>query len=478
MMNIQNRKPRLFYIAIDLIFLFISFGVSYLYYYNQGVFLHFIEANLREEIIMPFLDYYLMIFSFQMVITVMIFAYHRLYHTSREWSYIEEILIVIKALLWSILPVSGAIFFLKAKVFSRWIFLNSFFLNVLFLSFWRCIKRYLIRRHVLKGFRNLQVLIVGTGKTANYLYHEIQQYPYLGLTVAGFLSKGNDDSENLPKKILGSVEDFEKIVQKYYIDEVFVTTPHQSEEFAELVSCSEKMGVSLKVVPDHIDFQLSEIKVHSIGVIPMFEYRTRSIHGSEIIFKRIFDIIVSFCLLVLLLPFILFIALLIKIDSKGPVFYISKRCGYKGKKFSFIKFRTMIKKAETLKKELIDRNEKDGPIFKMKDDPRVTRVGKILRKYSLDEIPQLWNVMIGDMSLVGPRPPLPEEVSQYKVWQLKRLNIRPGITCLWQISGRSDLTFDEWMKMDIFYIENWSFLLDLKILLLTVNAVFKGRGAY
>lgn len=194
--------------------------------------------------------------------------------------------------------------------------------------------------------------------------------------------------------------------------------------------------------------------------------------------KRILDFLGALTLLIILFPLMLTIALLVMLTSKGPVFYVSKRVGLCGKIFPFYKFRSMYVDADKRKAELSDQNEKDGPIFKMKDDPRITKVGKFLRKYSLDELPQFLNVLVGDMSLVGPRPPLPHEVNSYDAYAAERLSVRPGLTCYWQIMGRSDLSFEEWMRLDHKYMQEMSLWVDLKILLLTPWAILRGDGAY
>lgn len=194
--------------------------------------------------------------------------------------------------------------------------------------------------------------------------------------------------------------------------------------------------------------------------------------------KRIFDIIGAAVLIVLLSPVFLVVMLLVKLHDRGPVFYKSTRIGLCGEPFTFWKFRTMVLNADKLKAELVQQNEKDGPIFKMKNDPRVTPIGRHLRRLSLDELPQLFSVLTGQMSLVGPRPPLPHEVLQYRVEDLERLRVKPGITCYWQVMGRSDLSFDEWMELDRRYIQDMSFMLDFKLLLKTPFAVLKSRGSY
>lgn len=194
--------------------------------------------------------------------------------------------------------------------------------------------------------------------------------------------------------------------------------------------------------------------------------------------KRALDIVVASIALVLLAPLMLLIAIAIKLDSPGPVLFRQVRVGKGGKLFWFIKFRSMVKNAEQIKRELIPKNEvRGGPVFKMRNDPRVTRVGRFLRRYSLDELPQLIHVLQGEMSLVGPRPPLPSEVKSYGEWEMRRLSVTPGLTCLWQISGRSDIGFREWVELDHIYIDTMSFWTDLKILLFTVPAVITGKGA-
>jgi exopolysaccharide biosynthesis polyprenyl glycosylphosphotransferase len=413
------------------------------------------------------------------VLIVLILNNYGLYGTDRELSIPKETLLVFRAIIFASLPPLAAIFFLKVMVFSRLIFGISALSIFIFLSLWRIIKRLYVRRLILEGFNNLNVLIIGAGKTGAMLVDEIINHPFLGLNIIGFLDDYRDKAEIINgHKILGEISDFEKIVKKKFIDEVYITIPSQKQKVFNLTSEAKQLGVTVRIVPELFDLSISAIEMHHIGSIPLLQYHTKGIHGTDLILKRALDLCVSGLALLLCCPIFLILSALIKLDSPGPIWYISKRCGKKGRLFNFYKFRSMISNADTLLSSLKEKNEKKGPIFKIAEDPRVTKLGRIMRRLSLDELPQLWNVFKGDMSLVGPRPPTPEEVQQYKDWQLKRLQIKPGITCLWQIRGRSNLSFYKWVKLDLWYINNWTFGLDLKILWLTIPVVIKGRGAY
>jgi len=222
---------------------------------------------------------------------------------------------------------------------------------------------------------------------------------------------------------------------------------------------------------------VARIEIEELDGIPFLTFTTTPSNETQLAFKRLLDIGVSLSLLGIAAPVITLVALMIKITSPGSVFFKQKRLGLNGRKFTLYKFRTMIEDAHERRGEVEHLNEMTGPVFKSKSDPRVTPVGRILRRFSLDELPQLWNVLKGDMSLVGPRPPIPEEVESYHRWHRRRLSMKPGLTCLWQISGRNNIDFDHWMQLDLQYIDNWSPSLDFKILLRTIPAVLSGRGA-
>jgi exopolysaccharide biosynthesis polyprenyl glycosylphosphotransferase len=220
------------------------------------------------------------------------------------------------------------------------------------------------------------------------------------------------------------------------------------------------------------------MELHEFDGFPLLSFSTTPTNEALMFVRRILDVILASFILVICGPLLMLpAAILIKLTSGGPVLFRQKRCGLNGRQFVMYKFRSMVNNAEQLRVELEGLNEMDGPVFKSSRDPRITTVGKVIRRFSIDELPQIFNVLKGDMSLVGPRPPLPAEVARYERWQRRRLSMKPGMTCLWQISGRNEVSFDDWMKLDLTYIDNWSLLLDLKILLKTVPVVLLGRGA-
>ncbi len=239
----------------------------------------------------------------------------------------------------------------------------------------------------------------------------------------------------------------------------------------------EEQGVNVRVVLNFFPNRISKLAVEDLEGIPMLAFSSAPSAMAPLAGKRVFDVVVSALALLLMSPLLILIAIAIKLDSPGPVFFRQRRVGLSGREFRLYKFRSMSHDAEARLSELRSRNEMDGPVFKMRDDPRVTRVGRLLRKTSLDEFPQFLNVLRGEMSVVGPRPPLPSEVRLYERWQRRRLSVKPGITCTWQVSGRNEIDFARWMDLDLHYIDNWSLWHDLKIVLLTIPAVVFGRGA-
>jgi len=326
-----------------------------------------------------------------------------------------------------------------------------------------------------------RVLIIGAGEVGRTVMRNLIAQPDLGYRVIGFLDDDpiKSESDIGPIKALGNLDNLPQTIQDNAIDQVIITLPWQyHRKTVRLVADAEQAGVRARVVPDLFQLSLGGVDVEAINGIPLISIKESALIGFNQAVKRALDLTLGGLAMILLSPFWLAIAVGIKLDSPGPVFFRQERVGKDGKTFTVFKFRSMYQDAEERLEKLRAHNEADGPLFKMKDDPRRTRVGRFIRKTSLDETPQLINVLRGEMSIVGPRPGLPSEVAQYQEWHRKRLEVQPGITGLWQVSGRSNLTFDEMVMLDIYYAENWSVGMDLRIMLRTVPQVLFGEGAY
>ncbi len=337
------------------------------------------------------------------------------------------------------------------------------------------------RRRIRRGVGVVQTLLVGAGEVGRAVLRNIIARPDLGYRVAGFL---DDNPSKQARAIgrfrpLGGTVDLARVLAATPVDLVIITLPWRSRDrIIRLVEVCEAAGVRVRIVPDLFQMSLNRVDLDSLGGIPLIAVREPALKGWSFRTKRGLDLALSLLFLVLLAPLVAVIAIAIRLDSRGPVIFLQQRVGRDGWLFKCYKFRSMVDGADEGRADLWDRNEATGPIFKMRSDPRITRVGRVLRRLSLDELPQLWNVLRGDMSLVGPRPPMPCEVEGYADWHRRRLEVAPGLTGLWQVSGRSDLTFDEMVMLDLFYAENWSLGLDLNILLRTVPSVLRGTGAY
>ncbi|GAN35346.1 undecaprenyl-phosphate galactose phosphotransferase [Candidatus Brocadia sinica JPN1] len=325
------------------------------------------------------------------------------------------------------------------------------------------------------------MLIVGTGKRAQRFVNLINKHAEWGINIIGLVDEDADKINNMVHnhKVIGFFKDVPDIIKNNVVDEVMFIVPRSwLSKIEEVMYRCEIEGLKVSVALDLFELKLSKAKYSYLDNFPILTFESTPDQLIRLLIKRLFDIIFSGMALMLLSPVFAIISILIKATSKGNIFFKQQRSSLYGRKFLLYKFRTMVEDAESKLKDLLVYNEMDGPVFKMKDDPRITKVGKYLRKFSIDELPQLWNVFKGDMSLVGPRPPIPAEVERYKPWQRRRLSMRPGITCLWQACGRNKITdFNEWMKLDLEYIDNWSLWLDFKILLRTIPVVLFGIGA-
>lgn len=361
----------------------------------------------------------------------------------------------------------------------------------------RAIVLEVLRFYRRKGKNFRRIIIAGLGDQAVKLASEIAARPELGIRIRAFADLREQSErrqerydflrEKLravgyqPKigRILKGTSALQTAIKDYAIDEViFTDVIHVVPQVQEIIHSCAEQGVRTTIAADLFSVGLVKSKMSYFGSMPLIHFETPPGDRWELSLKRLLDFSLSLALLVLLSPFLAVIAVLVKVTSAGPVFFVQRRVGQNGRLFDLYKFRSMVVDAEDQLERLRDQNEMDGPVFKMKDDPRITKVGKVLRRFSLDELPQLWNVLTGDMSLVGPRPPVPGEVNMYERRDRRRLSMRPGITCTWQVSGRNTISdFESWVNMDLEYIDNWSLGRDLSLLLQTIPAVLTGHGA-
>jgi len=299
-----------------------------------------------------------------------------------------------------------------------------------------------------------------------------------GFVFAGYvLADGERPPAGAP--VLGRIEEMGRILEGHVIDEVVFAVSRERLDAVEdaAVLCDEQ-GVSVKVMLDFFAKRIAKLTVEEVDGIPVLAFASTPTDPGALVVKRIFDVVVSAALLAVLAPWLLLVALAVKLDSPGPILFRQRRVGLNGREFWLYKFRSMYEDAEARRAALEHRNEiQNGPAFKLSDDPRITRVGRVLRKTSFDEVPQFWNVLKGEMSVVGPRPPIPDEVRRYQRWQRRRLSVKPGLTCTWQVSNRHQLDFQQWMELDLRYIDNWSLWHDLEIVVRTIPAVLLGKGA-
>jgi exopolysaccharide biosynthesis polyprenyl glycosylphosphotransferase len=330
------------------------------------------------------------------------------------------------------------------------------------------------------GLGETRLLVVGSGRLGKMVMQHIVANPNLGYSIIGFLHDMNEAPSDFGRfKMLGTLEDIGPVIRSMQVDEVIIALPSNMHQYAiRSVKMCERLGTSFKLIPDLYELSLSRIDMETIEGIPLIGIKQVSLNTLQRVITRLVDIVLSILGMVVGSPLWLFIAIAVRVTSPGPIVYRQTRVGLNGQHFITYKFRSMYQDAEQRLAQLRSKNEVSGPLFKMKDDPRRTPIGTFLRETSLDEIPQLFNVLKGEMSLVGPRPPLPSEVALYEEWQKGRLAIKPGLTGLWQVRGRSDLSFDEGVLMDLYYIENWSLRLYFQILFRTIPAVLFRRGAY
>ncbi|NIM99268.1 MAG: exopolysaccharide biosynthesis polyprenyl glycosylphosphotransferase [candidate division Zixibacteria bacterium] len=411
------------------------------------------------------------------------FSFFGLYRSRRFSTRWAEVIDVIKA------TSSGTLVIYMTSILFRIQMVNPTFIAV----FWtassaiaissRLMLRYALEQARIRG-RNLRhMVIVGTNPRAVRFARKIEEKPGLGYRIIGFVDDkwaGTGEFRKTGYALVADFNDFPAFLRDRVIHEVVIGLPVNScyEQASRIIALCEQQGIIVRFLSSIFNLKLGRSKTEQFEDDSVITVYTGAMEGWQVLVKRMLDLSLSLILLIMLAPFFFFTALLIKITSHGPVFFIQDRVGLNKRRFRLYKFRTMIPGAEQKLSQFESLNEVSGPVFKIRDDPRITSIGKLLRRTSIDEFPQLVNVLRGDMSLVGPRPlPVRDYNGFDQDWQRRRFSVRPGITCLWQVDGRSDIPFEKWMELDMQYIDQWSLWLDFKILVKTIPAVLKGSGA-
>lgn len=415
------------------------------------------------------------------IIWVILFDLQGAYSYQRFTSFATEIKIIFKTVIIGSLLLIGALFLIRLGNLPRTLVSLFVLTSFVLLSLEKLLLFGIAGIIRQRGYNRKTVLVVGTGNQTRRFVGTIQQHFHWGLDIIGFIdvAEGNVGREIFGKKILGTIHDIPLVLHEHPVDEVIITvSTRRLGEVREVLEVCEREGVQVRIISDFLGRIAKRFRADMIYGLPILSIGYVPENQAALMVKRGMDIVISLTALVLLAPFFLIIAAAIKISSPGPVFYEWNVVGFNKKPFKSWKFRTMVVGADSMKARLAHLNEMKGPVFKITNDPRITPIGRFLRKFSLDELPQLWSVLKGDMSLVGPRPAGPHELVRYESWQRRKLSIKPGITCLWQVNGRNRIyNFDDWAKMDLAYIDNWSLWLDIKILLKTIPAVIFGKGA-
>jgi exopolysaccharide biosynthesis polyprenyl glycosylphosphotransferase len=400
-----------------------------------------------------------------------------LYGQVMNRSGLHELRMTVQATLFSGLILCGTLYLRRAIIVSRVAVIIMVLLTGALLCLRRAIWRHVVYSRYRAGLETRNVLIVGAGRVAHALRNHLESLRHLGFRFKGFVAITEREAESGDADIIGDVRNCLTLARSLFVDEIFFSVPAEKKLVIGIVEEARALGIDVRVVPDLYDGLAWNAPVEYIGQFPTIPLHRRDLPIGVFILKRALDLFVSGIAMIVLAPFMALIALAIRMDSDGPVFYRAQRIGRKGRTFICYKFRTMCSDADRLKEKLEHMNERDGILFKITNDPRITRVGRFLRKYSFDELPQFYNVLRGDMSLVGPRPPVASEVEQYDLSHLRRLDVLPGMTGLWQVEARQDPSFDSYISLDTAYVENWSLWLDMKILARTVGVVISGTGS-
>jgi len=391
----------------------------------------------------------------------------------------HEIRLVIQGCLNAGLLLCGALYMFHAVEISRILVMLLVLTAAIMLCIRRAIWRYSRYRQYEQGVELRNVVILGTNQLSYALSRHIRDYRRLGYRFVGFVAAPGSpvSAEITSDQVVGSVDKIRQLARQHFIDELVIAEFYPTESAIRLVQDARELDIDVRAISGYYGELTTNAPVEYLGIFPVAPLHRREPRVIGLFCKRVVDTVLSVVALLLAAPLMLAIAIAIKLDSEGPVFYVSDRIGKRGRVFPCFKFRTMVDDADKMKNDLTALNERDGVLFKVSNDPRVTRLGRMLRKYSFDELPQFLNVLRGEMSIVGPRPPIASEVEKYELEHFRRLEVLPGLTGLWQVQARHDPSFAKYIALDTAYVENWSFWLDLRILVQTANVVLRGTGA-
>ncbi len=422
--------------------------------------------------------YYLPLFALTTLSWVVTTWAFQVYDGYRTRPLTLEVSRIGRAMAVSALIIGAGGYYAKQQDISR-LFVGLYVVLASFLLFAnRLALRKLARMVRRSGYNTRRFAVVGTGGLAEEVVASMAEHPEWGFQFAGYVLENGKAPGPAPRPVLGDFGRLGEVLEHNVLDEViFAVSRDHLDVIQPAVELCEEQGVEVKICLNFFQAGIGRMSMDEIAGLPALGFSTTPTDEVALVLKRAFDIALSAAMLVLVAPLFAVAAIAIRLDSPGPVFFRQRRVGLHGRRFIFYKFRSMCLDAEAKLESLRQYNEMNGPVFKMTRDPRVTRVGRWLRRTSIDELPQFWNVLKGEMSVVGPRPPTPDEVLRYKPWQRRRLSMKPGITCTWQVSGRNAIDFDRWMELDLAYIDNWSLWSDVRICLRTIPAVLTSRGA-
>ncbi len=467
---------------IDQALIFTGFGIAYLLRYQVSwpAPLDRIVAEVATENLVPFSAFLPIVLILQVLLSIR-FIGSGFYRPSRRMTLLDETTAIAGNVITMIALLMVVVFLYRPFFYSRLIFAFAAITIIGLLLSWRLLLIGIRHWFWSRGLGRERVLVVGGTGLGQLVMQSLTASPGIGYTLVGYLSDQPIIASNRARvfQYLGDLDDFETVVLQQDIQHVIIALPFwEYERLPELAARCQQLDVEYQIAPDIYQLSFDRVDIMHLSGIPLLQPKAVQLQGLNLALKRIFDLLAVLISLPITIPLAIIIAFLIWFDSGHPIIFRQQRVGKHGKLFTCYKFRTMVPDAEQRREELIRHNEADGPLFKMRADPRVTRIGRWLRRTSLDELPQLYNVLRGDMSLIGPRPALPEEVARYEPWHHRRLAVLPGLACLPQALGRSEISFDEQVRLDIYYAENWSLSLDFRILMMVIPAILSGRGAW